>query len=217
VISEGVARGIVRAVDEGRADDFSAWLEANSKPPPLMDALMPAWSEARPEVAEVRAEKRASAPNPVEADHYWPGHADADDLPQAIPPELPPFEPTARPPAEESDDSFTFGGVTIRVTPDGRMVAIDILRALGQKDPRNAWKSLKKQYPDIVQESCTFAFGRGGRSPQVLTERGVYKLAMVAGGPKAAQFREWAARQLQRIRTADPAALLALNLERAAA
>lgn len=84
------------------------------------------------------------------------------------------------------------------------MVAIDVLKALGQKDPRRSWRILKNQYPELEEESSSYSFGGRGRPPEVLAEQGVYKLAMVAGGPKAALFRSWAAQQIQRIREGDP-------------
>lgn len=91
-----------------------------------------------------------------------------------------------------------FEGQSIRVTPDGKFAASDVLKAIGQKNHKAAWTALKAQYPELVQETCTYSFG-AGRPPEVLTEKGLLKLLMVAGGPKAATFREWAATQLQRL------------------
>lgn len=97
----------------------------------------------------------------------------------------------------------SFEGVEIRTTPEGHMVAIDVLAALGLKDAGRSWRKLKKRHPELQDESSPYRFGKG-RPPETLGEQGVYKLAMVAGGPKAAAFRDWAANQLQRIRKADP-------------
>ncbi len=106
-------------------------------------------------------------------------------------------------PSSKHSLAKTFEGVDIRTTPEGQMVAVDVLVALGLKDPRNSWRHLKKQYPELVEGSSTYSFGKG-RPPETLSEKGVYKLAMVAGGPKAAQFREWASDLIQRVRQADP-------------
>lgn len=92
---------------------------------------------------------------------------------------------------------LVFEGQRLRITPDGQFAAVDVLKAIGQKDERNAWKNLKKQYPELVEESSTYSFGTG-RPPEVLSEKGLLKLLMVAKGPKSARFREWAATQLQR-------------------
>lgn len=105
----------------------------------------------------------------------------------------------------QSVASLDFDGASIRSTPDGRFVAIDVLRALGQKDPSRAWRAIKSKHPSIQEKSSSFPFGKGGRSPDVLTEEGVYQLAMVAGGPKADRFREWAADLIRRFREGDPA------------
>lgn len=97
-----------------------------------------------------------------------------------------------------------FDGHEVRWTPDGRAVAIDCCAALGFKNPTRAWQNLKETHgPDFLPELGSYSFGGRGRPPEVLSERGVYKLAMVAGGPKAAEFREWAADLIKRYRTAD--------------
>jgi len=99
----------------------------------------------------------------------------------------------------------TFEGVEIRATPEGQMVVIDVLKALGYKNPRKAWVDIQGRHPeDFVTQKVTYSFGKG-RPPEVLDEQGIYKLAMVAGGPRAAEFREWAANLIQRVREADPA------------
>ena len=95
-----------------------------------------------------------------------------------------------------------FEGQRVRVTPDGKFAAVDVLKAIGQKNPRAAWTALKSQYPEFAQETCTYSFG-AGRPPEVLTEKGLLKLLMVAKGPKSALFREWAAVQIQRISSGD--------------
>ena len=106
--------------------------------------------------------------------------------------------------ARKQGASFDFDGAEIRSTPDGRFVAVDVLRALGQKDPGRAWRTAKKQHPEFQEESSSYSFGGRGRPSDVLGEEGVYQLAMVAGGPKAARFREWAADLIRRFREGDP-------------
>lgn len=96
-----------------------------------------------------------------------------------------------------------FDDVTIRVTPDGHVVATDVLQAFGQQNPKAAWTSLKTNYPELVQESCTYSFGGRGRPPEVLTRKGAMKLLMVANGPRAAEFREWASTTLLAFLDAD--------------
>lgn len=95
-----------------------------------------------------------------------------------------------------------FEGHGVRITPDGKFVAVDVVKALGLKAPKRGWQNIKESYPELVAEIGTYSFG-AGRPPEVLTEKGLLKLLMVAGGPKAAEFREWAATQLQRIAKGD--------------
>lgn len=97
-----------------------------------------------------------------------------------------------------------FDGYRVRITPDGRFCASDVLAAIGQKDASHTWRNLKAQYPELGEEASRYSFGNRGKPPEVLTEKGLLKLLMVTGGPRAAKFREWAAQTLQRVARADP-------------
>lgn len=97
---------------------------------------------------------------------------------------------------------FKFEQSPVRVTPDGKFCALDAVKALGSKNPKATWTHLKKQYPELVQESCTYSFGVG-RPSEVITKDSLYSLAMVASGPKAEQFRNWVKTLLQRIDSGD--------------
>ncbi len=99
--------------------------------------------------------------------------------------------------------SIIDGQHTIRMTPDGRAVAIDVLAWMGQKDPSAAWRNVKAAHPDILEDSSRFPFGHGGRPPEVLTEHGVYKLIMVSGGTRAVEFRKRAADLIARYRRGE--------------
>lgn len=96
-----------------------------------------------------------------------------------------------------------FAGLEVRETPQAQMVAVDVLKAIGQKNPKASWTRLKRQYPELVQETCTYSSGRG-RPAEVVTLRGAIKLAMLAKGPRAEQFRNWAAKLIEGYETADP-------------
>lgn len=98
----------------------------------------------------------------------------------------------------------TFAGLEVRETPQAQMVAVDVLKAIGQKNPNAAWSNIKKQYPEILQESCKYSKGKG-RPVDVVTLRGAIKLAMLAKGPRAAEFRTWAAKLIEGYETADEA------------
>jgi prophage antirepressor-like protein len=99
--------------------------------------------------------------------------------------------------------ALRFEDTEVRATPDGRLAAGDILRALGQKDPKGAWKHLKKQYPELGEESSPWKFRLGAAAADTLSEKGVYKLLMVAKGPRSEKFREWVSGVLVRIREGD--------------
>jgi len=97
-----------------------------------------------------------------------------------------------------------FAGLEVRETPAKQMLAVDVLKAIGQKNASAAWSNLKKQYPEILQETCKYSKGRG-RPVDVISLHGAIKLAMVAKGPRAAEFRAWAAKLIEGYETADPA------------
>ena len=61
-----------------------------------------------------------------------------------------------------------FEGFNIRVTPEGKFAATDVLKAIGQADPRNAWKNAKARHPEIVDTASTYSFGGRGRPSEVL-------------------------------------------------
>ena len=96
-----------------------------------------------------------------------------------------------------------FEGFNIRVTPEGKFAATDVLKAIGQADPRNAWKNAKARHPEIVDTASTYSFGGRGRPSEVLDEEAVIKLVMVSRGPRAAAFRDWVAKIAKRVMTND--------------
>lgn len=96
-----------------------------------------------------------------------------------------------------------FQGFNVRVTPDMKLSAVDVLKAIGQKDPSGAWRNAKAQHPEFKEESSVYSFSGRGRPSDVLSEAGVLKLLMVSRGPRAAAFRDWAASTLKRVAAAD--------------
>jgi prophage antirepressor-like protein len=96
-----------------------------------------------------------------------------------------------------------FQGFNVRATPDMKLSAVDVLKAIGQANAKAAWSNAKAQYPELIQETCTFSFSGKGRPTEVLSEKGVLKLLMVSRGPRAAAFRDWAASTLKRVASAD--------------
>lgn len=98
---------------------------------------------------------------------------------------------------------FEFEGTEIRHTPKGELSAVDVLRAVGQKNPHTAWTRMKKQFPEILHETCKYSQGTG-RPLDVVTLRGAVRLAMLARGKKATKFRDWAVKLIEGYATADP-------------
>lgn len=93
----------------------------------------------------------------------------------------------------------TFDNTPIRIaTIEGQkhMAAVDVCKALGYKNPSDAWKDLKrrnKQELKQYSQGCKL-HGRDGRPrlTDVLPLKGVIRLCMLASTPKAERFRDWA-------------------------
>lgn len=74
----------------------------------------------------------------------------------------------------------TFEGVDIRTTPEGQMVAVDVLVALRVKSPSSTWRNIKVAYGKELGEITTFRFGVG-RPPEVLDLNQAALVSCVSG------------------------------------
>lgn len=104
---------------------------------------------------------------------------------------------------DNSLEVLSFEDTDIRVTPDKRVSVLDVLKAMGLKDPRSAWKNIKQTYPEYVAAVASYSFGGRGKPTPVIGRDGLLRLLMVLKGPKASEFREWAAAVLVRYLESD--------------
>ena len=82
---------------------------------------------------------------------------------------------------------------TIRITPDKKASAFDIIKAFnGAVNPRKTWADLNKNYMSCVTKSYDlYKFpGPGQKKTPVLDSKGVIELIMVLPGTKAASCRK---------------------------
>lgn len=93
---------------------------------------------------------------------------------------------------------LSFEDSEIRLTPDKRVSVLDVLQAMGLKDPKGSWRAIKANYPEYVEAASTYSFGGRGKPTPVIGKDGLLRLLMVLQGPKAAEFRKWAASILLR-------------------
>lgn len=102
-----------------------------------------------------------------------------------------------------------FDGSQIRMTGDGRFSVYDVLVAFlpptdraNRKgsgiNPRQIYKSITQQYPEVVTEMDNFPFpGQGQRPTPVTDEEGMYQILMLCPGKRGPEFRGWAARAIR--------------------
>lgn len=91
-------------------------------------------------------------------------------------------------------------GSKIRKTPDGRFSVYDLIRICGgQKNPRDAWKSLCDVHSEVVGKTDKFQFeGKGQRKTPVATiENSLYILGLLPGHC-GKSYREKAANLVRR-------------------
>jgi hypothetical protein len=59
----------------------------------------------------------------------------------------------------------------IRRTPDGRASVYDLISVIGQqKSPREVWKRLSNNYPEVVTKCDSFRFSGRGQQNTPVTE-----------------------------------------------
>jgi hypothetical protein len=116
-----------------------------------------------------------------------------------------------------------YEGNNVRVTEDGRFSVYDVLVAFvepterkGKKgeniNPRQIYKSITEQYPELVQKMDKFKFpGRGQRETPVANEEGIYQILMLCPGRRGAEFRGWAAKIVRERREEENNPELALT------
>lgn len=96
-----------------------------------------------------------------------------------------------------------FDANQIRVTPDQKSVSVlDVLRALGFRDPKSELKRLKKGYFELVAKLATYSFGRHRPTP-VADKEQLFELLMTSPSPKTVRFRAWAAETLVKVLDGD--------------
>ena len=93
---------------------------------------------------------------------------------------------------------FNFDNLPIRVIQgktERRMPAVDVCKALGYKNPSDAWKDLKRRNEELkgISVTCKLHASDGKQyGTDVINLKGVMKVCMLAKTDKAVQFREWA-------------------------
>lgn len=94
---------------------------------------------------------------------------------------------------------------SIRHTPDGRISVYDLIKAVsGQKNPRDAWKALVRQFPEVVGFSDNFKFpGKGQKDTPVTDREGWAYILGLLPGVIGRKYREEAARIVLRYLDAD--------------
>lgn len=68
-------------------------------------------------------------------------------------------------------------GTKIRITEDGRVSVFDIIQFVAEKkNPRDAWASIRADFPEVVGKCDNFKFaGRGQRETLSLTQKRHWK------------------------------------------
>jgi hypothetical protein len=97
------------------------------------------------------------------------------------------------------------GNASIRRTPDGMCSVFDLISVVGgQKNPRDTWKSLAEQYPEVVGFSDNFQFpGQGQRKTPVTDREGWAYILGLLPGVMGRKYRESAAELVLRYLDAD--------------
>jgi hypothetical protein len=94
---------------------------------------------------------------------------------------------------------------SIRRTPDSRCSVFDLIAIVGQQsNPRQVWKRLKEQYPEVVTLCDNFQFpGRGQRGTPVTNREGWAYILGLLPGVMGRKYREAAASLVIRYLEAD--------------
>jgi hypothetical protein len=84
----------------------------------------------------------------------------------------------------------------IRVTPDERYSVFDVVEVIGgKKNPRDAWKSLVEDFPEVVARTDSFKFpGRGQQLTPVTNKEGLLHIIGLLPGAVGRTYREDAAK-----------------------
>lgn len=90
-------------------------------------------------------------------------------------------------------------GAKIRRTEDGRCSVYDLIGAAGKGNPRDAWKSLIEEYPEVVGKTDNFKFpGRGQKETPVTDLEGWFYILGLLPGAMGKKYREEAAQLVTR-------------------
>lgn len=86
----------------------------------------------------------------------------------------------------------------IRVTDDDRFSVFDTVEVIGgKKNPRDAWKSITENYPEVVGKTDNFQFpGQGQRETPVATTENIFYIIGLLPGSVGQMYREDAAREM---------------------
>lgn len=84
----------------------------------------------------------------------------------------------------------------IRVTPDGCYSVFDVVEVVGgKKNPRDAWKALVEQFPEVVARTDSFKFpGRGQQLTPITNKEGLLHIIGLLPGAVGRTYREDAAK-----------------------
>ncbi|MEM9805247.1 MAG: hypothetical protein AAF959_08190 [Cyanobacteria bacterium P01_D01_bin.56] len=90
-------------------------------------------------------------------------------------------------------------GAKIRRTEDGRCSIYDLIRAVGQRDPYNAWKRLMREHPDILTicQDIKFPGSKQKKTPSVDLQ-GWLQILPLLPGAMGKRYREEAAKLVTR-------------------
>lgn len=93
----------------------------------------------------------------------------------------------------------------IRMTEDGRYSVFDIIQFCGKKNPRDSWKSLTEQHPEVVGKSDNFKFpGPGQRETPVAGRENLLYIIGLLPGSIGRAYREEAAKVFLQFIDASP-------------
>jgi hypothetical protein len=93
-------------------------------------------------------------------------------------------------------EPIVFEDQSMRRTANGRVSAFDLISVVGgQKNPKDVWKSLCRDFPEVVGFSDYFKFeGRGQRETPVLGKEGALYVIGLLPGRAGKKYREEAAK-----------------------
>lgn len=102
-------------------------------------------------------------------------------------------------------------GAQVRKTADGRMSVYDLLKIAGAKNPRETFKRLEQEYPDVVTGCDNFKFsGQGQRKTPVTDEAGWRQIRMVLPGVIGSSYRAAANDLIEKALSGDIATAAAI-------